>query len=186
MVELYLIIPAVIIFLLFLPIILELKVTYNVLNNMGVISLYVFKFNILYYFYEIKDNEISIKDKENNKGKTIDVNSPEFVFIMKFIKEVFDKLRLRKLDIYYNIGVNDAFLTSMTCGFVNLLCLSLFTRIKQEKPTATLGLYDTASYNKTEAVFIGNTNVSISFFDLVYSFIVSGILTLRLKQNNKI
>lgn len=184
MVEVYLIIPALIIFLLFLPIILELKITYNVLNNTGVISLYIFKLNLLYYFYEIKDNEISIKDKDDKKGKTLDVNSPEFVFIMTFIKEVFNKLRLRKMDIYYNIGLSDAFLTSIACGVVNVLCLVVFTRIKQEKPTATLGLYDTASYNKLESVFIGNTNVSISLFDLVYSFIISGILSLRYKAKN--
>ncbi len=183
MTELYFLIPAGIILLLFLPVVLELRITYNVLTNTGVISVYLYKFNLIYYIFEIKHNEISIKDKDNTQEKKLDLNGPEIEFYKNFVKEVMDKLRLRFLDIFYNIGVEDAFLTSMVCGYINAVCLMLFSKIKNSKPTAKLGLYDTAGYNQREVVVVANTNVSISLFDLVYSLILSGILTM--KSRNK-
>ena len=184
MTELYLIIPAVLILLFFLPVILELKITYNILNNTGVISIYLYKFNITYYIFEIKENEISLKGENDKTEKKLELSGPEIVFISSFVKEVLDKLRLRFMDIYYNIGLEDSFVTSMVCGTINLAILLLFSRLKNSKPTASLGLYDTASYNKREAVAIADTNVSISLFDLVYSLALSGILTLKFKNKS--
>lgn len=177
--ELYFLIPAIVILLLFLPVVIELRITYNVLTNTGVISVYLYKFNLMYYIFEIKHNEISIKDKDDVEEKKLDLNGPEIVFYKNFVKEVFDKLRLRFMDVYYNIGLQDAFLTSMVCGYVNTMLLTIFSRIKNSKPTAKLGLYDTAGYNQKEVVLVVNTNVSISLFDLVYSLLISGILTLK-------
>jgi len=184
MTELYLIIPAVIILLFFLPVVIELKITYNILTNIGVISVYLYKFNVTYYIFEIKENEISLKGENDKVEKKLELSGPEIVFFTSLVKEVLDKLRLRFMDIYYNIGLQDAFLTSMVCGSVNLAVLLLFAQLKNSKPTASLGLFDTVSYNKTEAVVITHTNVSISLFDLVYSLALSGILTLKYKNKS--
>ena len=182
MVELWFIIPAVIIFLLFLPIILELKVSYNVLTNTGVISFYVFKFNVFHYMFEFKDNSISLKGVDDDKEKQLDLDDPIIDFYKALIIEVKDKLRVRFLDIYYNIGLNDAFLSAMLCGYINSIVLMLYSAIKKDKPTSNLGIYDTVSYNKREATMVANLNISISFFDLVYSLIVSGILYLKIRN----
>ena len=184
MTELYLIIPAVIILLFFLPVVIELKITYNILTNTGVISVYLYKFNITYYIFEIKGNEISLKGENDKTEKKLELSGPELVFFTSLVKEVLDKLRLRYMDIYYNIGLEDAFLTSMVCGTINLAILLFFARTKNSKPTASLGLFDTVSYNKREAVVILDTNVSISLFDLVYSLTLSGILTMKYKNKS--
>jgi hypothetical protein len=182
MVELWFIIPAVIIFLFFLPVVMELKVSYNALTNTGVLSFYVFKINILHYIYEIKDKTISLKGMNDNKETKLDFNDPIIYFYKALIIEVKDKLRVRFLDIYYNIGLDDAFLSSMLCGYINSIILMIYSVIKRDKPTSNLGLYDTVSYNKREAVVATNLNISISLFDLVYSFIVSGILYLKIRN----
>lgn len=186
MIELYLIIPAVVILLFFLPVIIELRITYNILSNTGVISVYLYKKLLIYYIYEIKGNEISLKSEEEAEETTLEFSGPEIVFFSSLVKEVLDKLRLRFLDLYYNIGANDSFLTSMICGYINTIVFMIYSQIKNQKPTASLGLYDTASYNQEEAVVVLNTNVSVSFFDLAYSLLLSGIITMKFKNETLI
>ena len=105
-------------------------------------------------------------------------------FTKNFIKEVKNKLRLRYLDASYNVGIDDAFLTSILCGMINVLCLSVFSYIKNKKPTSSLSLCNITSYNKREAVASLDVNISISLFDLVYSFLLSVILTKKLKKQD--
>lgn len=182
MIELWLIIPAVIIFLLFFPVIFEIKVTYNLLTNTGVIGAFLFKKKIVHYMYEMDGKTISLREKEEDEKKSLDFNDPDLIFYKSLVVEVLDKLRLRFANVFYNIGLEDAFLTSMACGFVNTLFFSMFSYIKNKKPTATLGLYDTASYNSKDLAISVNINVSITLFDLVYSLILSGIITLKSKK----
>ena len=156
------------------------------LTNTGVISVYVFRKNILHYIFEIKGDTISLKNEDEVTQKKIEFNSPELEFYKYLTKEIKDKLRLRFLAVHYNIGVNDAFATSMICGYINLFLFILYSYIKNIKPTASLELYDTASYNEREAVVMGDVNLSISLFDFVYSLLLSVILTLKLKTKNKI
>lgn len=184
MTELWLIIPAVIIFLLFLPIILEIKLSYNVLTNTGVISLYLFKKNLIYYIFEINGNHIALKNEDETIEKAIEFDSPELEFYKYLMKEIKEKVRLRFIDVFYNIGAGDAFLTSMLCGAVNTICLTIYSYIKNVKPTTSLGLYDTASYNRNEATIVFKGNLSITLFDLVYSLLLSVIITLKIKNKS--
>ena len=182
----YLVIPAVIIFFLFLPVVIEFKASYNILSNTGVISLYLFKKNIIYYIFEFHGNSICLKNEDEIIEKNFEFDSPELDFVKYFVKEIINKIRLRFLNIYYNIGLNDAFLTSMVCGYVNTICHFLFAQIKNKKPTASLGLYDTQKYNGEEAVLIINGNLSLSLFEFVYSLLFSVILTKKLKNKTLI
>ena len=182
MTALYLLIPAFLIFLLLLPIVLEVRVSFDVTSNTGVISLFMFKKNIIYYILEIKGNMIALKNEKTTIEKKIEFESPELEFYKYFVSEVKEKLRLRFLEINYNIGLNDAFLTSMMCGYINLICNTIFAYIKNAKPTASLAFYDTASFNKLEGVVSVKANLSISLFDLVYSLLLSVILTMKFKK----
>ena len=184
MIEIWLIIPAVIIFILFLPVILELRVTFNPITNTGVISFYLYKFNVLHYIFEFKGETLSLKNNEEEIEKKIEFNSLEFEFYKSLVIEIKDKLRLRFLEFFYNVGLGDAFYTSMLCGYINIIVLIIFSYIKNIKPTARLGLYDTVSYNEFQLVGVGNVNLSISLFDFVYSLLLSVILTMKKKQKN--
>ena len=98
-----------------------------------------------------------------------------------FTNQIKKKTRLKKLAIYYNIGLNDAFLTCYFCGIVNFIISILFARIKNERPTATLENNDIVSYNLSIMQASIVLNFSISLFDVVYSLLCSVILT-RKKQ----
>lgn len=175
--SLYFLIPTFLILLLMVPIFLEVKVSFNAIDNRGTFCIRVFKINLQYFFFEIDGNQIKIKNKEAVDEKELSFDSPEVALYEQFAAEIKDKTRLRFLEVNYNIGLDDAFLTSMVCGMIDVAALIFFTAIKNKKPTASLAIYDTVSFNKKEAEVAVDLSVSISLFDVVYSFVLSVILS---------
>ena len=94
-----------------------------------------------------------------------------------FIDEVKDKTRLKEISVYYHLGTGDAFQSAMLGGLINTSLLSFLSSIKNTKPTASLGVYDTISYNRKICQFAIKAIMSISLFDIVYSLLHSVILT---------
>ncbi len=175
--SLYFLIPTFFILLFLMPIYLQLRVSFNALENSGVFCLYIFKIKIVYYFFSFTNNDIILKNEKRTKEKSYDLGSPEALFFKALTKQIKDKTRLRYLEIYYNIGVGDAFLTSMLCGFINSMILIFFTALKNKKPSASLGLYDSVCFNKTKVEIASGVSLSLSLFDLVYSLLNSVMLT---------
>ncbi len=174
---LWLIIPAFIFLLLVFPIFLEVRVSFNPLVNRGALGVFIFNKKIVYYFIEIYGKYIVLKNDAETKKEEIEFQSPKFLVIEEFIRQVKDKLRVKHMFIYYNIGMSDAFLSGMICAFLNQIINLFFVNLKSKKPTASLCLYDTVSYNRVICELAMNAKISISLFDLVYSFIYSSIIT---------
>lgn len=183
--SLYFLIPTVIIILLVMPIFLEVRLSFNLLDKSGVFCIYLFRKKLQYFKFEIEGREIKLKDEEETKEKQIDFDSPEIALYEEFSTQIKDKTRLRFIEVFYNVGLNDAFLTSMVCGVINIAVLIFFTSLKNKKPTASLQLYNTSSFNKKVANLATVINLSISLFDVVYSFIISVILSKKKMQEMK-
>ena len=182
---LYFLIPTVIIILLVMPIFLEVRLSFNLLDKSGVFCIYLFLKKLQYFKFEIDGREIKLKDEEETKEKQIDFDSPEIALYEEFSTQIKDKTRLRFIEVFYNVGLNDAFLTSMICGVINIAVLIFFTSLKNKKPTASLQLYNTSSFNKKVANLATVINLSISLFDVVYSFIISVILSKKKMKEMK-
>ncbi len=183
--SLYFLIPTVIIILLVMPIFLEVRLSFNLLDKSGVFCIYLFRKKLQYFKFEIEGREIKLKDEEETKEKQIDFDSPEIALYEEFSTQIKDKTRLRFIEVFYNVGLNDAFLTSMVCGVINIAVLIFFTSLKNKKPTASLQLYNTSSFNKKVANLATVINLSISLFDVVYSFIISVILSKKKMKEMK-
>lgn len=183
--SLYFLIPTVIIILLVMPIFLEVRLSFNLLDKSGVFCIYLFRKKLQYFKFEIDGREIKLKDEEETKEKQIDFDSPEIALYEEFSTQIKDKTRLRFIEVFYNVGLNDAFLTSMVCGVINIAVLIFFTSLKNKKPTASLQLYNTSSFNKKVANLATVINLSISLFDVVYSFIISVILSKKKNERNE-
>ncbi len=175
--SLLLIIPAFIILLLVFPIFLEVKISLNPLKNRGVVALFLFKKKLIYYYVELHGKYITLINNTETKKEELEFDSPKFAVIEEFIKQVKDKVRLKYLFVYYNIGLGDAFRSAMLSASINQLLNFIFIRLKSKKPTASFCIYDTVSYNRTIFEMAGRIKISISIFDLVYSFIYSAIIT---------
>jgi len=176
-ISLFYIIPAVFILLMIFPIFVEIRVSFNPFFNRGVVSLFVFKKQIFYYLVSFNGKYIELQNKDETKMKKIDFESQEFAVMEEFGRQLKDKIRLKKLYVFYNIGTGDAYSSALVCGVLNQVLMQVFLYIKNHKPTASLCVYDTVSYNKAKCEVAGRVLVSISFFEVVYSWLYSVIIT---------
>ncbi len=183
MISLYYIIPAVFIILLVFPIFVEVRISFNPMFNRGVIAIFIFKINIIYFIVSLHGKYIELQNKKETKMQALEFSSPQFALIEEFGKQIKDKIRMKKCYIFYNIGTGDAFQSAIICGLLNQMLTYLFLCVKSKKPTASFCIYDTVSYNKPQSEIAGRVALSISFFDVVYSFILSLILT-KISKNN--
>lgn len=181
----YLLIPFVLIVLCFIPIKLEARLSFNVLDLSGAFGIFLFNIKLDHEEIWIKHKKIIMKKDNKVESKEIELDSDELIFIQTFIGQIKDKTRLRLISVFYNLGLNDAFMSSMVAGYINVALLTLFTAIKNSKPTASLGVYDSISYNREVCQFAIKIILSISLFDVVYSFIRSVILSKKIKNCKK-
>ena len=174
---LWYLIPAILVFILIFPVFLEVRASYNPLLNKGVISVFLLKKQVLYYIISIHPGYIKLSNEKETKYQNLEFSSPQLAVVEEFTEQIKDKTKLKKLYVFYNIGVGDAFLSAMICGVINQSLTQFFLRLKQEKPTASFCVYDTVSYTKQTCEIALVSSLSISFFDIVYSFIYSVIIT---------
>ncbi len=183
--SLYYLIPMFFIILLTVPLFIQLRVTFRLEDLSGVICLYIFKIKIVYYMYQIKGKKIILQNEKKTKVKEFDFDPSQLVIAQIFKAQLKDKTRVKELFVFYNIGLGDAFLSSMVGGLINVGVLTFFTMLKNTRPTASMGIYDTISYNREVFEVAGKGSVSISLFDVVYSLIMSVILIKKLAKGNK-
>ena len=178
----YLLIPFFIILLCFLPIKLEGRFSFNLLNLSGAFGLFLYNIKLLHEEIWIKHKKIIMQKDKNIESKEISFDSREVIFLKIFIFQILAKIRLRLIQVIYNLGVSDAFKTAMIAGYINESIAILYARIKSSKPTASLEICDNISFNKTQCQFAFRIILSISLFDIAYSFIRSVILTKKDKN----
>ena len=181
----YLLIPLFIIIILFFPIKLEGRFAFNLFDLTGAFGFFLYNIKLDHQEIWIKHRKIIAKKDNKVESKEIELDSDEILFIKIFISQIKDKTRLRLLSVFYNLGLDDAFTSAMVGGYINSLLLIFFTSIKNSKPTASLGVYDTISYNQKICQFSARIILSISLFDVVYSFIRSVILTRKTKKEKE-
>ncbi len=175
--SLYFLIPMFIILLLVFPVFAEVRLSYNPIYNRGVVALFLFKKKVIYYIFSFHGGYIELQNEKETKAEQLQFQSEKFEVVEEFGKQMMDKVKLKKLYIFYNIGVGDAFASSMLCGFINQVFSFFFLFLKSKKPTASFCVYDTVSYNKEVFEMAAVSQISISLFDVAYSFLYSVIIT---------
>ena len=188
----YLLIPLAIILLAFFPIQVEGRGSFNFIDMFGAFGVFIFNIKIEHQQFRIKKRKIIGVDDDGKDDENFEFGQKELIFSKMLIGEIQDKTRPKELFVMYNLGLGDAFLTAMVAGVINTILTSFMVSIKNYKPTASLGICDTISYNRMVAQFAVTLKISISLFDIVYSFLRSVILTkkktneLQIKGNNEV
>lgn len=180
----YLLIPFFLILISFIPIKLEGRISYNILEKTGAFGIFVFNLKVDYQQFWLENKKIISKKEKSLESHELNMQSEEVLFLKMMLAEIKDKTRLKEISIFYNLGTGDAFQSAMLGGFINSSLLTFMSSIKNAKPTASLGVYDTISYNRKICQFAVKAVMSISLFDIVYSLLHSVILTK--KNENKL
>ncbi len=181
----YLLIPFFIILILFVPIRIEARGSFNVLERSGAVGLFIFGIKVAHEQLWLENRKIITKKDNNLESHELNIESTSFIFLKMFIYGIINKARLKELFVFYNLGINDAFKSAMLGGYVNVALLTLMTSIKNYKPTASMGVYDTISYNEKVMQFSSRSLMTISLLDVVYSLGRSVILTKKIKSSAK-
>lgn len=182
----YLLIPFFIILLFFIPIKLEGRVSFNVLEMSGAIGVFLYKIKLTHQQIWFENKKIYTRKYDSIESKELQFSSQEMIFFEMLYKEIKDKTRLKEISVFYNLGLGDAMSSAMVGGYINVILLAFMGVIKNAKPTASLGVYDTISYNREVCQFAVKAIMSISLFDVVYSLLRSVILTKRnINKSNK-
>ncbi|MBQ8909392.1 MAG: hypothetical protein IJY90_03805 [Clostridia bacterium] len=171
----YLFIPLFIIVLMFVPIKLEGRGSFNLLDMSGAFGVFFYRFKIEHQRFKITKRKIIWLAE--NEEKEVEMSQAQIIFTKMLIGQIKDKTRLQELFIMYNLGAQDSFATAMIAGYINAFLYTLLVSIKNYKPTASVGVCDSISYNKTVCQFALDMKISISLFDVVYSLLRSVILT---------
>lgn len=175
--SLWYMIPALLILLFVFPTHLEVRVSYNPIYNRGVVALFLFNKKLIYYFVSFKKNGIELQNESETKLQKLEFSSPEFAVMEEFGNQLKDKIRLKKCNVFYRIGTGDAFSSAILCGVINQFFLQLFLLIKSKKPTASLCVFDTIAYNSEVFELAVVAAISVSLFDVVYSYLYSVIIS---------
>ncbi len=184
--NLYLLIPFFLIIIFLIPIKIEGRASFNVLEMSGAFGIFLYSIKLSHELIWFENKKLYSRKENSIESKELEFSSQEMIFVQMLFKEIKDKTRLKELSVFYNLGVGDAFESAIIGGHLNVLLLSLMGVIKNAKPTASLGVFDTISYNREVCQFAIKAVMSISLFDVAYSLIRSVILTKRTSNKNKI
>lgn len=181
----YLFIPFGILIILIIPIKMKVKVSFNVLEKSGGLGIFLFGIKIQDLIFWIRKNKILSMKNSKAHSKEIEFDSESMLFVQCFASQLKNKTRLSNLLLVYNLGIGDAFYTSMLAGYLNEFLVTMFAIIKSYRPTARLGMMNNISYNQHVCTLALNMELSISLFDVVYSLARSVILTKKSKTLRK-
>lgn len=171
------IIPAILIILFVLPVVVEVRLSYNPIENTGTIALFLFRKKLLHYVFDLHMSYIVCRNDKETKIQKLSFSGEDFEVLKVFTDEIEDKLKLTKLYVFYNLGIDDAFSGAMISGLVNQLCIQAFLFLKSKKPTASMCVFDNVCYNRQVCEFAVKSVVSISLFETFYSYVYAFVKT---------
>lgn len=171
------IIPAIVILIFVFPIVVELRLSYNPFQNTGTIAVYWFRMKLKHYVFNLHMSYIVFENDKERKIQKLSFSGEDFEVLKEFAKEVEDKVKLKKLYVFYNLGALDAFSGAIIAGVINQLCVQTFLFLKNKKPTASMCVYDNVCYNKHVCEVAIKSKISISIFELIYSWVYAFLKT---------
>ncbi|MBQ3502736.1 MAG: hypothetical protein IJA72_03625, partial [Clostridia bacterium] len=100
-------------------------------------------------------------------------------FVLKFINEIYFRTQLAFLKFNSELGYyNDAMVTALGSSVIDVVSKCIYSRILHNKKSAHIFVLNEAKYNQDCLRAELEGQVSISLFDVIYSFI-SSVLSLK-------
>lgn len=179
----------IIIILLVYQLTLKLKVFYNVKLNLGKIQLKFFDLNVLDLQFQIKPKYVMFTNKKgNNYYIPIDFSQESIQEYNNFQEILFKKTYFKKMSVYFNFGLKDnAFASAMACGYADILTKIIYSVVKTKKSELVLNTKVYPSFNSNVIKFGIKAKISISIYDLLWSFLEAKVSNkIKISKNEEI
>ena len=171
--SIYLLIPLFLLLILITPLIVNIRLSFNLKSYTGIISIYMFKIKILLVIFRLKDHNIIVHKKSKKSESEFELSDEQKQFIEQFVVQIKDKVNIKTLVSFTRIGTHDALETSLYNGLINSLFAMLFGYIKNQKPYAKIDVVSYPAFNKELFLITFYGKISISFFDILYSLFMA-------------
>lgn len=175
--SLYLLILIFFIIILITPLGFRGKCVYSLKSNRGAISIKLWGIRIIFLKVKVKGNQILLVKNHKRSKNEIAVGKPQLRFLKFFNDEIKDKIKLRSIDGYMRVGLDNPFYSAMLSSGVSDVVLAFFSRLKTERPSASYHLTTHTSFTESNFVFGFNIRLSISILDVIYSILIAILRT---------
>lgn len=183
--SIWLIIIVFFLLLFICPTFFKINASYNVLENKGAISVKLFFIKLLAYKVTIKNNNLVLYTTKKTKDIKLDFSSGQKRFIEQFIVQIKEKILLEKICLINRIGLNDAFNTAMMTGFVDSVFCMIGSYIKNNKKDVNIQYYNIPNFNGSNVTFSLQCGFFLNMLDVLYSIIISFLITKRSEKYEK-
>ncbi len=174
--SLWLLIPLFLFIIITIPIIIESRFSYNFEENVGFFSIKLWLFTLATISIKIKGKYLIIRTKNDAKQVEISLIGPEIKLLEQLTVQIKDKIKVKKLEFHSNIGNGDAFETALLSSMFSIIIGIVWGYIKNQKDTASIIINSYPNYAEKNFLISLLARVSISIFDLIYSFIMASII----------
>lgn len=184
--SLWLIIVVFFLIVLILPIFSKAYVTFDFLNNIGVISLYIFCFKIITYKAKFQKFKLVIFTSKDEKDIEVQVSQKQMRFLKQMSVQLKEKLILKDISFYSRIGLYDAFNTAIVTGLFSSLVSAFMGYVKNAKKSSTVNMINNPNYNGHNLTIAFKIRFFITIFDVIYAILMSFIIIKRSEKYERV
>lgn len=167
------------IILIVIPITFKGKISYSILDNLGSVGIYLFNVKLFSFLFMLSGNKIIIKTKKMKKEIEIDVSGDQIRFVEQLLIQIKNKIYLKLVLIDSKIGIGDAFYSAIISGAIMNILLIFLNIVKNKKKYSNIEINNFTSFNETVMQITSIIRFSISIFDILYSLLMSMVITKR-------
>lgn len=181
--SLYLLFLVAIILVFVFPLTIDGKISYDAIENHGAIAIKLLCFKFLVAKLKREKTKIILITQKENKDVKIEFGEKQLRFLIFFQREVGNKIKVRKLNVYSVVGAGNPFASALVSSAFSNGVQIVLARLKSIQKTGSFCLKNKTDFFENKFAFAAATRITLSIFDVVFSGIVS---ILRNKNDSKV
>ena len=179
----YLLILTIFILFITFPFTFTIKASYDVIENCGSLGVKTLFLNLFVAKIKRKGMDLLIITQKKNSKIDFEVGEKQWAFIKNFKNEISNKLKIRKIFFYSNLGLENPFYSAMFSSSFLIFISILISRLKAFEPTGKfVHKGSTNFYNNKFSLGI-KFRFAVSIYDILYTFIYSILKTKKDDRN---
>lgn len=184
--SLWLIIVVFFLVILIVPIYANLHVSYDVLSNVGSLSLFIFGIKIFAYKLKFKGRQLVLMSQKETKDVELELSDKQMRFLEQLNSELKQKVVVKKIAVLSRIGMEDAYVTALVNGIFVSIVNSALAYIKNLKSMAKIELVNEPAYNGKHFTACTYVKFTITIIDLLYSLFMALVIKRRSEKYERI
>lgn len=171
--SLWLLIVLFFIILLIIPQVYKLYIAFDPINNKGLVIIKIWGIHLKYFSFQLNTDSIKVRTGKKLKEVEYKLTDPKIKLYQNFTTQIKQKIKVKYIDIFSNVGTGNAYSTGLLCGSLNVFYKIFSSFIKNSKPTCSINITSQASFNKKISHFSFFGKISIAIFDFIYCFFIA-------------